>query len=43
MLTIQNFANLGGLGRGDLIQLYPTTNEVTEPEAILFEEISVRY
>jgi hypothetical protein len=28
-LTLQNFANLGGTGRADLIQVYPTTNEVT--------------
>jgi hypothetical protein len=33
-LTKQNFANLGGLGRADLVQLYPATNKVTRPREI---------
>lgn len=38
MLTEQNFANLGGLGRADLMQVYPTTNEVTMPGTTTFRE-----
>jgi hypothetical protein len=36
MLMGQNFADLGGTGRADLVQVYPTTNEVTKPQAIPF-------